>query len=72
VIKVRAQACGLSADDYVRDILERNLRDGSTAEAGSSPLESGYGMWAKYGFSLSEEDIDENRAEMFSNFGEGF
>ncbi len=32
------------------------------------PLKSGRGIWADLGFSLSVEDIDEARKEMWGNF----
>ena len=70
-LKVKANARGLSPDIYVRDILERDLGNLEQNES-SAPFKTGLGMWAKYGISLSEEEIDENRAEMFRNFGEEF
>ncbi len=70
-LKLKANARGLSPDIYVRDILERDLGNLEQNES-SAPFKTGLGMWAKYGISLSEEEIDENRAEMFRNFGEEF
>ena len=32
------------------------------------PLKSGYGLWKDLGISISEEDIDEARKEMWGNF----
>jgi plasmid stability protein len=71
VLKVHANARGISPDLYVREILERDLASTQQPEP-VKPLKSGRGLWAKYGISLSAEDIDENRAEMFKNFGEDF
>jgi len=34
------------------------------------PKKSAYGLLAKYGPGPTEEEIDENRREMFSSFGE--
>ena len=34
------------------------------------PKKSAYGLLAKYGPGPTEEEIDENRREMFSGFGE--
>jgi len=36
------------------------------------PKKSGYGLLAKYGPGPSAEEIDKNRREMFSGFGENF
>ena len=70
-VKVQANARGVSPDAYVREVLERNIDKVQGPKAGT-PFKSGLGMWAKYGISLSAEEIDENRAEMFKNFGEEF
>ena len=70
-VKVQANARGVSPDVYVREVLERNIEKVAQPE-GTKPFKSGLGMWAKYGVSLSAEEIDEIRAEMFKNFGEGF
>jgi len=71
-VKVQANARGVSPETYVREILERNLEKPFEAESPTIPFKDGYGMWAKYGISLSEEEIDENRADMLRNFGEEF
>lgn len=70
-LKLQANARGVSPDHYIREVLERDLGGLPELESGK-PLKSGRGMWANYGISLSDKDIDENRAEMFKNFGEGF
>lgn len=36
------------------------------------PLKSAYGLLAEYGPAPSAEEIDENRRDMFRNFGEDF
>jgi hypothetical protein len=70
-VKVQANARGVSPDVYVREVLERDVEKLHKPES-NKPFKSGLGMWAKYGISLSAEEIDENRAEMFKNFGAGF
>ena len=63
-----ARARGVSADALVREALDRIL-----AEAPGQPLQpkkSAYGLLAKYGPGPTEEEIDENRREMFRGFGE--
>jgi hypothetical protein len=66
-IKIRSEARGVSVDDYVRELLERDLEVVTDSSATLPPFETGYGMWAKYGVSISEKDIDENRSDMFKN-----
>jgi hypothetical protein len=65
----KAQALGLQPHLYVREILEREIH---SAEQPKLPLKSGLGMWTRYGVNISDEDIAENRADMFRHFGEDF
>jgi hypothetical protein len=63
-----ARARGLSTDALVREALDKFL-----AQAPDLPLKpkkSAYGLLAKYGPGPTEEEIDENRREMFRGFGE--
>jgi hypothetical protein len=63
-----AQARGLSTDALVREAVDKIL-----AEAPDQPLKpkkSAYGLLAKYGPGPTEEEIDENRREMFRGFGD--
>jgi len=67
-LKAAAQAKGLSPDAFVREALDKIL-----AEAAAQPVKpkkSAYGLLAKYGPGPTEEEIDENRREMFRGFGE--
>ena len=68
VLKARAQAQGISVERYASRIIEENLASAIERENSGQPLETGYGMWAKYGPAPSTEEIDENRREMFRNF----
>ena len=70
-LKAEANANGVSASKFARQILERAL---IPAEQGQShePFETGRGMLAKYGPAPSAEEIDANRAEMFRNFAREF
>ena len=65
VVKAQAQAQGISPDRYVSRVLENTL--GPTLEQLQSgpPLETGYGMWAKYGPAPSAEEIDDYRRETY-------
>ena len=70
-LKAHAEASGLSPDRYVFNLIERDLLN-QPETSSTAPFKSGLGMWKKYGISLSEEEIDENRADMFRGFGENF
>ena len=69
-LKVRANAHGVSADDYAREVLERDLAASLEAQSSGVPFQTGRGMFSKYGQAPSAEEIDANRADMFRNFGE--
>ena len=62
-----AQAKGLSTDALVREALDKILAE---APEGSSkePTRSLRGLLTKYGPAPSAEEIDQNRAEMLTNF----
>ena len=65
-------------ESYLSKIVARALHSsqhtGETSEqiAGQplKPKKSAYGLLAQYGPSPTEEEIDENRREMFSGFGD--
>lgn len=63
-----AQSRGLSADDLVREAIDKILADAPDGMARKEPTRSLRGLLAKYGPAPSAEEIDENRAEMFANF----
>ena len=69
-LKAHAQIRGLSAEGYVRDMLERDL--GVTDGPPTVPFKTSRGMLAHLGPAPSAEEIDENRKEMFRGFGENF
>jgi plasmid stability protein len=71
-LKVQANAHGVSADGYVREVLERDLASSLEAQSSGAPFKTGRGMFAKYGQAPSAEEIDANRADMFRNFGEDY
>ncbi len=71
VVKEQAQARGISPDRYVSRVLENTLAS-ARVDAQAGPLETGYGMWSKYGSAPSAEEIDENRRDMFRNFATDF
>jgi hypothetical protein len=71
-VKAQALSRGLSVEDYVRDVVERDLRLADETSRPNRPLKSGWGLCADLGPAPSAEEIDENRAEMFRGFGENF
>jgi hypothetical protein len=72
ILKVQANARGVSPDGYVRDVLERDLAPSLEEQSSGIPFKTGRGMFAKYGQAPSAEEIDANRSDMFRNFGEDF
>jgi len=66
----KARANATTPEQVVRQAIEPIIA--AAAEHGSSvktPKKSLQGIWAQYGPGPSEEEIDQNRAEMFSTFG---
>jgi hypothetical protein len=65
-----AQARGLSADALVREAVDKILEEAQDEPA--RPKKSAYGLLAKYGPGPTDEEIDENRREMFQGFAKDF
>ena len=66
----KARAAGTTPEDIVRQAIEPILAsDPDWASPAKGPKNSLLGIWAKYGPGPSEEEIDQNRAEMFSTSG---
>jgi len=63
-----ANAKGLSADELVREAVDKILAEAPETKAPKEPTRSLRGLLAKYGTAPSAEEIDQNRAEMFANF----
>jgi hypothetical protein len=72
VLKMHANAHGVSPDGYVSELVARDLAAELEAQPPGVPFKTGRGMFAKYGQAPSAEEIDANRADMFRNFGEDF
>jgi len=65
-----ARAAGTTPEQVVRQAIEPILASApEKAAPAKTPKKSLLGIWAKYGPGPSEEEIDQNRAEMFSTFG---
>jgi plasmid stability protein len=71
-LKAQANAQGVSADGYAREVLERDLATSPEGQSPGVPFKTGRGMFAKYGQAPSAGEIDANRADMFRHFGESF
>jgi hypothetical protein len=68
VLKAKAAAQGLTIQEWVQKLADQESELGQPAK----PLQSGYGMLAKYGTAPSAEEIDKNRREMFRGFAKDF
>lgn len=64
-LKAKAAAQGLTLEGWLRQIVGREV----PAE-GAMPKKSAYGLFKKYGPGPSEDEIDENRRDMFRGFAE--
>jgi plasmid stability protein len=71
-LKAQANARGVSADSYARELLQRDLASSLEPQSSGMPFKTGRGMFAKYGKAPSADEIDANRADMFRDFGEDF
>ena len=77
-LKAQAEAYGVSAATYALKAMQGRVAPVAVAAAVPVPhgkcesFETGYGMWAKYDVDISAADIEENRREMFKDFGAGF
>jgi hypothetical protein len=69
-LKSQANAQGVSAAGYVREVLERELAGWLEVETSGARFKTGRGLLAQYGPAPSSEEIDVNRADMFRHFGE--
>jgi hypothetical protein len=69
-----ATKIGTDAEHLVKDAALRLLENEDAFAVAdmkrAAPFKTGRGMFAKYGPAPSTEDIDANRAEMFSRFAE--
>jgi len=68
VLKAKASAQGLTLQGWIANLADEESR----ADLAEKPFDTGRGMLAKYGTAPSEEEIDENRREMFRNFAQDF
>lgn len=69
-LETQARAAHMAPESYLSEIVARALHGDQAAEQPLKPKKSAYGLLAKYGPGPTEEEIDENRRQMFSGFGE--
>jgi hypothetical protein len=67
-LRAKALARGVSLVGFTQHVLEEAVKPAEGQKL--KPKKSGYGLLAKYGPGPSEEEIDENRREMFRGFAE--
>jgi plasmid stability protein len=67
-LKAKAMAEGVSLASFTRRVLEEAVKPPKGQKL--KPKKSGYGLLAQYGPGPSEEEIDENRREMFRGFAQ--
>jgi len=66
-LTVKANAQGLTLEAWFKKLAAMEVPAGQQR---FKPKKSAYGLLAKYGPGPSEEEIDENRREMFRGFAE--
>jgi hypothetical protein len=65
-----ARATGSTPEEIVRQAIGQIIApEAETVLQVKKPKQSLLGIWAKYGPGPTEEEIDQNRAEMFLTFG---
>jgi hypothetical protein len=69
-LEAQARAAHMPPERYLSRIVAQALHGDQPAEQPLKPKKSPYGLLAQYGPGPTEEEIDENRREMFSGFGE--
>ena len=66
-LKSKANADGITPEQVVRQPIASILASPKIEASGPiKPMKSLFGIWAQYGPGPSEEEIDENRAQMVS------
>lgn len=63
-----AKQRGVSADELVREAIDKMLE--AAPDPIAKPKKSAFGLLERYGPGPTEEEIDENRREMFRGFAE--
>lgn len=61
-----ARERGVSADELVGEAIDKMLD--AAADQGAKPKKSAFGLLEQYGLGPAEEEIDENRRDMFRGF----
>ncbi len=69
-LEAQARAAHMAPANYLSKIVAQALQGDQPAEQPLKPRKSAYGLLAQYGPGPTEEEIDENRREIFNGFGE--
>jgi len=69
-LKLKAEMYGVSTDAYVEELFEKDLAALLNAPEPRRPVKTAFGSFAHFGPAPKAEEIDENRKDMFRNFGE--
>jgi hypothetical protein len=70
-LEAQARAAHVPRETYLSEIVKQAVHGQSGApEPSVKPKKSAFGLLAKYGPGPTEKEIDANRREMFSGFGE--
>lgn len=67
-VNARAASQGVEPSLFLRSIIEHAVEE--PVVPALKPRRSGYGLLADLGPAPTEQEIDENRREMFAGFGE--
>ncbi len=68
-LEAHARAAQMPPDCYLSTIVERALREDMAPDT-AAPKKSAWGLLADFGPGPTDEEIDENRRDMFRGFGE--
>ncbi len=72
-LEAQARVAHMSPETYLTEIVKQAVhgqQSGGVSQPAVKPKKSAFGLLAKYGPGPTEEEIDENRREMFGGFGE--
>ena len=69
-LEAQARAAHMPRETYLNEIVKQAVHGGGAPECSFKPKKSAFGLLAEYGPGPTEEEIDANRREMFSSFGE--
>jgi hypothetical protein len=71
-LEEQARAAHMPRETYLSEMVKQAVhgQSGGVPERSIKPKKSAFGLLAKYGPGPTQDEIDANRREMFSGFGE--